>query len=141
GLIEGAAGGAGLGHDFLRHIERTRVILHLVDGAPLDGSDPVQNYRVIRGELAGYTAALDEKPEVIALNKNDLLSSEEAEALMKRFRTELQLGVDTETITLSGATGLGVNELLEVMWNLIPARSDPTVEKNIGWSKPASRDG
>ncbi len=75
GLIEGAAAGGGLGHEFLRHIERTKVLVHLLDIAPPDGSKPSDNYRKIRAELAGYSQALADKPELIVLNKVDLLSA------------------------------------------------------------------
>ena len=73
GLIEGAAEGAGLGHEFLRHIERTTVIVHLLDARPADGGDPAANYRVIREELQRYSEALAEKREIIVLNKIDLI--------------------------------------------------------------------
>jgi GTP-binding protein len=69
GLIEGASEGAGLGHDFLRHIERTKAIVHLVDLAPLDGSKPAENYRTIRGELHAFSPTLAEKPEIVVFSK------------------------------------------------------------------------
>src|SRR5471032_3340570 len=72
GLIEGAHLGHGLGHEFLRHIERTRLLIHLVDALPIDGSDPVANYRAIRGELEQYSPALANRPEVLVLTKMDL---------------------------------------------------------------------
>ena len=72
GLIEGASKGAGLGHDFLRHIERTKIIVHILDIMPTDGSDPVANYHAIRNELAQYSETLAEKEEVIVANKIDL---------------------------------------------------------------------
>src|SRR6185312_3092495 len=72
GLIEGAQHGAGLGHAFLRHIERTKTIVHLLDMYPMDGSDPVENYRTIRRELEAFSPALANKREVIAANKMDL---------------------------------------------------------------------
>src|SRR5205823_3041357 len=68
GLIEGAAHGAGLGHDFLRHVERTKVLVHLLDAAPQDGSDPVANYQKIRKEIHEYSPLLSEKREVIVVN-------------------------------------------------------------------------
>src|SRR4029453_2215826 len=69
GLIKGARQGAGLGHAFLRHIERTKIIVHLLDLFPLDGSDPAENYRKIRGELEAFSPLLAEKREIIAANK------------------------------------------------------------------------
>src|SRR5690606_31797772 len=74
GLIEGAADGAGLGVRFLRHVERTRVLMDLLEAKPLDGSDPAANYAAIRRELAAYAPALATKHEVVALSKIDLLS-------------------------------------------------------------------
>ena len=79
GLIEGAQHGAGLGHAFLRHIERTNVIIHLVDLFPLDGSDPVENYRVIRKELEAFSKKLAKKKEIIGVNKIDQVLPDEAE--------------------------------------------------------------
>src|SRR5262245_44237288 len=72
GLIEGAHAGIGLGHEFLRHVERTRVLVHLVEPMPLDRSDPVENYRSVRRELELYSRALAEKPEVVAVSKSEL---------------------------------------------------------------------
>src|SRR5436853_367896 len=72
GLIEGAHSGVGLGHEFLRHVERTRVLVHLVEPLPLDGSDPLENYRTIRRELELYRPALAAKPEIVAVSKAEL---------------------------------------------------------------------
>ena len=77
GLIEGAHAGAGLGHEFLRHVERTRVLVHLVEPLPMDGSDPVENYRAIRGELEQYGHDLAERPEIVAVSKAELPGAEE----------------------------------------------------------------
>ncbi len=117
GLIEGAAQGAGLGHDFLRHIERTRVLVHLLEAAPPDGSTPAQNYQAIRRELGGYSAALAEKPEIIAINKLDLCTDEEeGRAVIEAFCLELKLGADTPVYGVSAATGVGLRPLLEACW-------------------------
>ncbi|MGD9691769.1 MAG: GTPase ObgE [Phycisphaerales bacterium] len=119
GLIEGAAEGAGLGHDFLRHIERTRVLVHLLDAMPPDGTTPAQNYQAIRRELAGYSSALAEKPEIIALNKLDLfLDEEEQQEAIKTFCLELKIGADTPVFGLSAATGQGLRPLLEACWKV-----------------------
>ncbi len=80
GLIEGASGGAGLGHDFLAHVERTRLLVHVLDLAPLDGSDPLENHAVIERELAEHDPRLAALPRVLALSKADLVTPEEAEA-------------------------------------------------------------
>ena len=135
GLIEGAAQGVGLGHDFLRHTERTRVLLHVLDAAPADGSDPVANYKVIREELAGYSAELAGKPEVLAINKTDLLPDDNSrERAIREILTALQLGADTPVIATSGAAGLGLGELLETLW----ARVHPRGHAGTGWT-PAAR--
>ena len=86
GLIEGASGGAGLGHDFLAHVERTRLLVHVLDLAPLDGSDPVANQAVIERELAEHDPRLAELPRILALSKADLVSPEEAERRRWRER-------------------------------------------------------
>ncbi len=117
GLIEGASRGAGLGHDFLRHIERTRILVHLLDIAPLDGSDPVENYRVIRTELAGHSEALADKREVVVLNKLDLLpDEEERREVVNRIARELKLRIDKDLLLISGAARTGLRDLLERLW-------------------------
>jgi GTP-binding protein len=86
GLIEGAADGAGLGHQFLRHLQRTRLLLHIVDLAPFDaGADPVHDARAIVGELKRYDAALHDKPRWLVLNKTDLIPADERAARVKAF--------------------------------------------------------
>ena len=120
GLIEGAARGVGLGHDFLRHTERTRVLLHVLDAAPADGSDPATNYRTVRDELAGYSSDLAGKPEVVAINKCDLLPDDDSrERAVRALLAELQLGADTAVIATSGASGTGQEELLEALWSRV----------------------
>jgi GTP-binding protein len=129
GLIEGASEGAGLGHDFLKHIERTKVIVHLVDLAPLDGSDPVRNHEVIRGELHAFSPTLAEKPELVVFNKIDLVDPDERETLVRR--TAHAIGADVEDVmVVSGATGDGVREMLERTWSLLRS-NDETPET--GW--------
>ena len=76
GLIEGAHAGHGLGHEFLRHVERTGLLVHLVEAVPIDGSDPVENYRTIRHELEQYSPALAERPELLVVTKMDLTGAE-----------------------------------------------------------------
>ncbi len=109
GLIEGAAEGAGLGHEFLAHVERCSMLVHLVDLAPPDG-DPRSNYDTVRAELAAHGAGLELLPELIALSKRDLVPSEEAEAAVAEWGQRLgdgSLGV----IAISAATGEGLDEL------------------------------
>ncbi|MDG2093775.1 MAG: Obg family GTPase CgtA [Phycisphaerales bacterium] len=120
GLIEGAADGAGLGHDFLRHIERTRVLLHVLDVDPMDGSDPSENYKVIRQELDAYEADLAGKPEIILLNKMDLVP----EDLREEFLEQIESGLghsESPRLIASGVTGEGVAEVLEFLWKLLNA--------------------
>lgn len=121
GLIEGAAQGHGLGHEFLRHIERTKVLVHLIDIEPLDASNPADNYRAIRRELSEYSAALGEKPEIIAISKTDLLGAdpEDAEAALDVVRSELKLGHDTPIVPISSAARTGLTELLDACWSAL----------------------
>ncbi|HKB02380.1 MAG TPA: GTPase, partial [Gemmataceae bacterium] len=105
GLIEGAHSGVGLGHEFLRHVERTRVLVHLVEPFPADGSDPVQNYRTIRRELELYSASLAKKPEFVAVSKSELTGNDEV-----RDRLAAELGIDVGAI--SAVTGQGLAKLM-----------------------------
>ncbi len=106
GLIEGAADGAGIGDRFLGHIERCRVLLHLVDAS---GEDPVEAWRVVRGELDAYGAGLVDKPEVLALNKIDAVEPKEVAKIAKK----LAKASGQEPILLSGASGEGVEAALD----------------------------
>ena len=90
GLIEGASGGAGLGHEFLAHVERTRLLVHVLDLAPLDGSDPEQNFATIEAELAAYEDRLASLPRILALSKADLVPPEEAERAAAEWRERLR---------------------------------------------------
>ena len=112
GLIEGAAEGAGLGHEFLRHIERTRLLVHLVDAASTEGRDPVQDIYTINRELSRYHADLENRPQIIAANKTDLIFEEnEADDPVERIRKEFEpKGVPV--FPVSAATGKGLRELL-----------------------------
>jgi GTP-binding protein len=119
GLIEGASAGAGLGHEFLRHIERTTVLVHLLEVVPADGSDPADNYRAIRGELAEYSAVLAEKLEIVVLNKIDLVPQTERRAVVERLAVGLRLAGGEHPRVTSGATREGVGELLEACWHAV----------------------
>ena len=101
GLIEGASQGVGLGHEFLRHVERTRVLVHLVEPFPTDGSDPVANYHAIRKELTLYSLALSAKPEVVAISKAELTGSDE-------IRDRLAADLGSEVFLMSSVTGAGM---------------------------------
>ena len=105
GLIEGAHAGAGLGHEFLRHIERTGILVHLVEPEPSDAGDPVANYRTIRGELEQYSAELAARREITVVTKADLPRAEEV-----RGRLAELLG--REVLLISAVTGQGLNQLV-----------------------------
>ncbi|MGB2818835.1 MAG: GTPase ObgE [Burkholderiaceae bacterium] len=109
GLIEGAAEGAGLGHQFLRHLSRTGLLLHLVDCSPLDGTDPVKDVRAIAAELRKYDEGLHKKPRWIVLNKIDLVGPDERSALPAQFRRRLR--TKAPVFAISAATGEGCREL------------------------------
>ena len=117
GLIEGAAEGAGLGIRFLKHLERCRVLLHLIDLAPIDGSDPVENARIIIGELEKYSAALAQKPRWLVFNKVDLLDKDEAEARAKDIAQKM--GWEDSYYLISAATRDGVTPLCWDVMNFI----------------------
>jgi len=109
GLIEGAAEGAGLGHEFLAHVERCSMLVHLVDVAPLEG-DPVANYETVRAELSAHGAGLERLPELVVLSKRDLLEPAAVEAALEEWRGRLGdevIGV----LAVSSATGEGLEEL------------------------------
>ena len=115
GLIEGAHEGHGLGDQFLRHIERTRIIVHLVDLFPLEGQPtPIEAYRTVRRELEKYPSALASKPELIVANKLDLATSPEP---LAEFRAAL--GVECEAI--SGVSGQNLSELCNRIWHMLEA--------------------
>jgi GTP-binding protein len=116
GLIEGASAGAGLGHEFLRHIERTTVLIHLLEVAPDDGSDPAGNYRAIRAELAEYSTVLAAKPEIVALNKIDLVPQAQRQGVIDGVAAALGSAGGERLHVTSGATGGGVAPLLEACW-------------------------
>lgn len=104
GLIEGAHSGAGLGHEFLRHVERTRVLVHMVEPVPMDGTDPLENYRAIRSELEQYDAELAKRPEILVISKAEL---PEAEEIQQQFEAEL----DRKVMSISAVTGQNLNHL------------------------------
>ncbi len=113
GLIEGAQGGAGLGHAFLKHIERTNLIVHLLDLYPPDGSSPADNYRTIRAELESFSPLLAEKREIVVANKLDLNPGDTA---LEDLREEL---AGTEVQAISGISREGVDDLLEKVWLVV----------------------
>src|SRR5262249_41622617 len=113
GLIEGAHEGAGLGQDFLRHIERTRVLVHMVDILPIDGSSPVEAYHQIRKELEADSPKLAGKPEILAANKMDRAGASEALADLRSALPGKQI------YALSAVAGTGLRPLLEALWQQV----------------------
>jgi GTP-binding protein len=116
GLIEGASGGAGLGHDFLRHIMRAGILVHLVEPAPTDGSNPTENYAIIRKELSDYSDDLASRPEIVVVSKAELPGA-------SQVRDELQQQISREVLLISGVTGQGLNELIYRIADQLSARA------------------
>jgi len=117
GLIEGAAEGAGIGDRFLGHVERTKVLLHLIDA---DGDDPVEAWRVVRGELESYGAGLEDKSEVIGLSRTDLVEAER----LKEVEVELREATGTEPLPISAPLGEGVEALLDRLIETLGAEAE-----------------
>jgi GTP-binding protein len=116
GLIEGAADGAGIGDRFLGHIERCRVLIHLID---IGGVDPVEAMQIVEDELGAYGEGLEDKPRLIALNKIDLADAELAEDYAKELRAA---GADA-VFPISSATGAGIDKLLDAVLSYLPDRT------------------
>ncbi len=138
GLIEGAHAGVGLGHDFLRHVERTRVLIHVVDAAGVDFRDPLDDFRQINEELRLYRPELAERPQVVALNKMDL---PEARENLPRLRSELPVAAE-DLFPIAAATREGVDALLRRVAELLrelPAPASQPVEPDepaLAWPLP-----
>ncbi|MEA2333161.1 MAG: GTPase [Thermoleophilaceae bacterium] len=125
GLIEGASAGAGLGHEFLAHVERCRLLVHVLDLAPLDGSDPVENYATVEAELREHGHGLAELPRILCLSKADLVPPAEVEAAVRDWQER----VDFPVFATSAATGAGVPELRDAIFEHVP---EETVEPQAG---------
>jgi GTP-binding protein len=117
GLIEGAHEGAGLGDEFLRHIERTSIILHMVDMYPIDGTDPVEDYNVITRELAQYSQKLADKPKLVVANKMDLAPQNDTRL------AEFSQAIGQEVVAISAVTGKGLEILCEKIWKKLHPES------------------
>jgi GTP-binding protein len=115
GLIEGAHAGVGLGHEFLRHVERAGILVHVVEPLPVDGSDPLANYRAIRDELERYDASLGTRPEIVVMSKCELPGAEEV-------RAEFSRAIGREVLALSAVTGQGLDALLRAVVAELDAR-------------------
>ena len=120
GLIEGASEGAGLGHDFLAHVERTRLLVHVLDLAPLDGSDPERNFEVIERELAEHDPRLAALPRLLALSKADLVPEDVASAAAAEWRARVAFPV----LVTSSATRLGLGELRGELLSRVPVAEE-----------------
>jgi GTPase len=121
GLIEGASEGAGLGHDFLAHVERTRLLVHVLDLAPLDGSDPQANWETIEHELAAHDPRLAALPRVLALSKADLVTPEAAARAAAAWRE--RLGDGAPVLVTSSATRVGLDELAHELLRRVPVEA------------------
>jgi GTP-binding protein len=115
GLIEGAHAGTGLGHEFLRHIERAGILVHLVEPLPQDGSDPLTNYRVVRGELAQYDVQLVRRPEIVVVTKAELPGAEP-------LRDALAAELGQDVFAVSAVTGRGLDQLLRAIVRALDQR-------------------
>jgi GTPase len=115
GLIEGAATGAGLGHEFLAHVERCRVLVHLVAVDPFEQTDPLDGYETVRRELTAHGAGLERLPEIVVVSKSDLAPADEVAELARRLGTEL---------AISSATGAGLDELRHSVFAAVPSAAE-----------------
>lgn len=127
GIIEGASEGVGLGFEFLRHIERTKVIIHMVDGASVEGRDPIADIKAINGELAKYNADILSRPQVIAANKMDTLMENEQEDILALLKEEFE-PEGIKVMAISAVSGQGVKELLWHVNDLLETLPEEPVE-------------
>ena len=138
GLIEGASAGAGLGHEFLAHVERTRLLVHVLDVAPElsagEGADAVANHATIERELAAYDEALARLPRILALSKVDLVTPQRAREAVAQW--ERRLGPEVPVIATSSATGSGLRELAGELLARVAARGQPAAGEG-GQERPA----
>ncbi|MBS1870423.1 MAG: GTPase ObgE [Actinobacteria bacterium] len=144
GLIEGASDGAGLGHDFLAHVERTRLLVHVLDLSPIDGSDPVANHATIERELAAHDTRLAALPRVLALSKVDLVTPQEAAAAAAEWAE--RLGPEVPVVRTSSATGEGLDELRGLLLAHVPLAPPAELPEVEGLAehqvfRPAARRG
>jgi len=116
GLIEGASGGAGLGHEFLAHVERCRLLVHVLDLAPVDGSDPVDNHATVEAELLEHGHGLAGLPRIVCLSKSDLVPPELVEEALSDWRAR----ADAPVLATSAATGAGIAELRDAIFERVP---------------------
>lgn len=122
GLIEGAHEGVGLGHDFLKHVERTRMLVHVIDVAALDGRNPKEDFHIINRELKEYNEELSKRPQVIAANKIDVAD----ENMLKEF-TDYMEKLGYKVFPISAATGYGIKELISYVYEMVKSLPEPEV--------------
>src|SRR5579875_3328091 len=132
GLIEGASAGAGLGHAFLAHVERTRLLVHVLDLAPLDGSDPLDNHATVERELALHDPRLAALPRILALSKADLVDAAAGQAARRAWAD--RLGPDVPVLLTSSATHQGLDDLVTLLLQRVPlsAPADGATEPKVG---------
>ena len=126
GLIEGASEGVGLGHEFLRHIERTKILIHLVDAASTEGRDPVADIYAINKELEAYNEEIAQRPQVIAANKIDAVYTENGEDPIERIKNEFE-PKGTKVFPISAVSGQGLQELLYYVADMLAEIDEPPV--------------
>ncbi|SFR97591.1 GTPase ObgE [Anaeromicropila populeti] len=126
GLIEGASEGIGLGHEFLRHIERTKVIIHMVDAASTEGRDPIEDIKIINSELKAYNEKLMNLPQVIAANKTDVFYGDEEETVVSVLRDEFEKD-GIKVFPISAVSGKGIKELLYYVREMLDNIDDTPV--------------
>jgi len=145
GLIEGAHAGVGLGHQFLRHVERSRVLVHVVDAFPIDETDPIANYEMIENELRLYSEEIWERPRIIAINKIDLMPEEDLQGLIEKFQK-----YEKPLFAISAVTGQGLEPLLHAMSDALessPASTELTITPTLRpaedyhWEVERTEDG
>jgi GTP-binding protein len=117
GLIEGAHAGVGLGHEFLRHIERAGILVHMIEPLPMDGTDPIENYRAIRSELKQYNEEIAQRPEILCVSKAELHEAEE-------IADQLADLTGQKPLLISAVTGQGLNDLIHRVAALLDARDE-----------------
>lgn len=130
GLIEGAAEGAGIGDRFLGHVERTRILLHLIDGS---GDDPLGAWRIVRGELVGYGDGLEDKPEVIALTKSDLIDDKQRSRIMKSLEKHSRTTVFPISAPLGEGIEMLLNSIIEILGG-VADEDEPDTSDQGSWS-------